>query len=80
MPTISDFVSVDDQIQFGKPVFKGSRVPVNSLFWHLEEGLTLDSFLNDFPTVTREQAEAAIAWTAKRFELPEILNDETFVG
>jgi len=31
-------------------------VPVESLFWHLEEGVTVDEFLEDFPSVTREQA------------------------
>ena len=40
----------------GTPVFRGTRVPIESLFDHLEEGVSLDEFLDDFPTVTREQA------------------------
>lgn len=80
MPKLSNFITVDENIQFGKPVFKGSRVPVKTLFWHLEKGISIDEFLEDFPTVSREQAEAAIEWTAKRFELPEIINDETALG
>ena len=80
MRTLSNYISVDKEIQFGKPVFKGTRVPVQSLFWHLEKNIPLNSFLEDFPSVTREQAEAVIEWSAKHFELPEIINDETFIG
>ena len=40
----------------GTPVFVGTRVPIKNLFDYLEGGDTLDIFLDDFPTVTREQA------------------------
>ena len=80
MKTISQFITVDSEIQFGKPVFKGTRVPVQSLFWHLEKGVRLGEFLQDFPTVSQKQAEAFIEWTAKHFEMPEIINDETVIG
>ncbi|MEM6286333.1 MAG: DUF433 domain-containing protein [Bacteroidota bacterium] len=42
----------------GTPVFTGTRVPVDSLIQHLRGGVTLDAFLDDFPSVSREQAEA----------------------
>ncbi|MEM0963692.1 MAG: DUF433 domain-containing protein [Bacteroidota bacterium] len=42
----------------GTPVFTGTRVPVDSLVQHLRAGVTLDAFLDDFPSVSREQAEA----------------------
>ena len=45
----------------GTPVFAGTRVPVRILMDYLEAGDRLDQFLDDFPTVTREQAEALIA-------------------
>ncbi|MES2331747.1 MAG: DUF433 domain-containing protein [Bacteroidota bacterium] len=80
MHTIRDYILVDQNVQFGKPVFKGSRVPVQSLFWHLEKGYDLDSFLEDFPSVARNQAEAVIEWTALHFALPEIIHDETLIG
>ncbi|WP_366090297.1 DUF433 domain-containing protein [Segetibacter sp.] len=38
MQTLSDYITVDQEIQFGKPVFKGTRVPVQSLFWHFGKG------------------------------------------
>ncbi len=80
MQTLSSFISVSPEVQFGKPVFKGTRVPVQSLFWHLEKGISLQSFLEDFPSVTKEQAEAVIECTGKHFEIPEIIEDETVIG
>lgn len=80
MQTLANYISVNNEIQFGKPVFKGTRVPVQSLFWHLEKNIPLSSFLEDFPSVKREQAEAVIEWSAKHFEFPEIINDETLIG
>jgi uncharacterized protein (DUF433 family) len=44
----------------GTPVFKGTRVPVKTLIDYLRAGDGLDDFLQDFPTVTREQAVAAL--------------------
>jgi uncharacterized protein (DUF433 family) len=80
MKKLSDYIVADKNIQFGKPVFKNTRVPVQSLFWHLEKGISLDEFLEDFPSVTRSQAEAVIEWTANHFSLPEIITDEAFIG
>lgn len=48
----------DPQIMGGTPVFTGTRVPVHTLVDHLASGVSLDEFLADFPTVTREQAVA----------------------
>ncbi|MEX2163304.1 MAG: DUF433 domain-containing protein [Sulfuricaulis sp.] len=50
----------DPQIQGGMPVFVGTRVPVKNLFDYLEAGDSLDQFLDDFPSVSREQAIAAL--------------------
>ena len=49
-------ITVDPDIVSGAPVFRGTRVPVDALLNNLEAGLTLDEFLDNFPTVTREQA------------------------
>jgi uncharacterized protein (DUF433 family) len=46
----------DDDILGGTPVFAGTRVPVQTLFDYLEEGDSLDEFLDDFPSVTRDHA------------------------
>lgn len=44
-----------DEILGGTPVFAGTRVPIQTLLDYLEAGYTLDEFLEDFPTVSREQ-------------------------
>jgi len=49
-------VTIDPAIHSGTPVFRGTRVPVDALISNLEAGLTLDEFLDNFPTVKREQA------------------------
>ena len=50
----------DPKILGGEPVFKGTRVPFKVLIDYLEGGDTLDQFLEQYPTVTRELAIAAI--------------------
>ena len=54
-------VARDPDVHGGEPVFAGTRVPVHILVDYLEGGEGLDLFLDQYPTVTREQAEAAIA-------------------
>jgi uncharacterized protein (DUF433 family) len=49
-------ITVDPDIVSGTPVFKGTRVPVEALLTNLEAGLSLDEFIENFPTVTRQQA------------------------
>jgi uncharacterized protein (DUF433 family) len=53
---IRELINIDKEILGGQPVFAGTRVPVESLFDHLEAGVSLDEFLADFPSVTRQQA------------------------
>lgn len=58
--TINNIINVDPDILGGQPVFAGTRVPVESLFDHLEAGVSLDEFLDEFPTVTKVQAIAML--------------------
>ena len=51
-------ISCDEEVMGGTPVFAGTRVPVESLIAHLKAGDRLDDFLEGFPTVSQEQAEA----------------------
>jgi uncharacterized protein (DUF433 family) len=52
---IKDLIEVDPEKMSGTPCFTGTRVPVTHLFDYLEAGDTLDHFLTDFPSVTRDQ-------------------------
>jgi uncharacterized protein (DUF433 family) len=56
----SPLIVVDPEIHSGTPVFRGSRVPVKTLFDHLEAGDSLEVFLDDFPSVSRELAVAVL--------------------
>ncbi|MDO9612455.1 MAG: DUF433 domain-containing protein [Serpentinimonas sp.] len=56
----SPLITVDPEIHSGTPVFAGTRVPIKSLFDHLEAGDPLEVFLDDFPSVTRQQAVAVL--------------------
>ena len=60
MTTQPAIVHSDPKILGGTPVFVGTRVPVQSLCDYLEAGDPLDRFLDQFPTVTRQQALAAL--------------------
>ncbi len=57
---IKDVVEVNPKKMSGTPVFIGTRVPIKNLFDYLEGGDSLDVFLDDFPTVTREQVQAVL--------------------
>lgn len=60
MENMKKYITIDPEVQHGQPVFSGTRVPVETLFWHLEKGISIDAFLEDFPSVTREQAIGVI--------------------
>lgn len=53
-------ITRSDDVMSGAVVFSGTRVPVQTLLDYVEEGDTLDSFLEDFPTVSREHAVAVL--------------------
>jgi uncharacterized protein (DUF433 family) len=52
----NDLITIDPDILGGTPVFKGTRVPVKTLFDYLEDNYSLDEFLECFPSVTRAMA------------------------
>lgn len=56
----SDVITVDQDILGGIPVFKGTRIPVKNLFDYLEEGDSLQDFLNDFDYVPKEYCLAVL--------------------
>ena len=55
MVKVRDYISSNKETLGGQPVFTGTRVPIETLFDHLEKGISVDEFLLDFPTVTKEQ-------------------------
>jgi uncharacterized protein (DUF433 family) len=57
---LNEAIVADPKILGGEPVFRGTRVPVASLFEHLESDGSLDEFLENFPTATRAAAVAVL--------------------
>jgi uncharacterized protein (DUF433 family) len=56
MASSDNVITRDPEVLGGTPVFRGTRVPFQALLDCLEGGQTLDDFLDDFPTVSRETA------------------------
>lgn len=63
---MESFVEVDLEKMSGAPVFTGTRVPIQNLFDCLRSGDSLEEFLEQFPTVTREQAEGVLELSQKK--------------
>jgi len=57
---MAEAISRDAEVMHGTPVFRGTRVPVQTLFESLEGGETLEDFLEGFPTVSRDSAIQAL--------------------
>jgi uncharacterized protein (DUF433 family) len=60
MVVLSQLITKDPDVLGGTPVFRGTRVPFQNLLDYLEAGQTIDEFLDDFPTVTRQTAVEAL--------------------
>ena len=65
MDNIKNIITIDPEILGGEPVFKNTRVPIETLFIHLEKGISLDEFLQDFPSVERNLVIAVIEIAGK---------------
>jgi len=60
MKGFKNIITVDKEVMGGQPVFKDTRVPIESLFMHLEKGVSVNEFLSDFPTVKKAQVIAIL--------------------
>ena len=66
----TEIIQSDPEILGGTPVFRGTRVPVRSLFDHLEGGESIDDFLEGFPSVRRDQVIALLEISQERVLQP----------
>jgi uncharacterized protein (DUF433 family) len=64
-------INIDPEIMSGTPVFEGTRVPIDALINNLADGVSLDEFLENFPTVSREQALAIIRFPLETIKVLE---------
>ena len=74
MADLKAIIHSDPEIHSGDPVFVGTRVPVRTLLDYIEGGDSLDVFLDNFPSVTREQASP---FSKRQLELPWRRSRET---
>ncbi len=64
----SDVLSSDPDVVSGAVVFKGTRVPVDSLFENVRGGMSLEEFFENYPTVERAQVDAVLALASQDIE------------
>lgn len=69
MLNLADIITISPDIQSGTPVFARTRVPVKILFDYLKNGDTIEEFLNDYPSVKREQVVQLIELLEKHYAL-----------
>ena len=65
----SNLIISNPEILGGKPVFKGTRVPVSNLIEYIESGYTIDNFLQGFPTVKKTQVKQVLKLFLKHIQL-----------
>jgi uncharacterized protein (DUF433 family) len=71
-------INIDDEILGGTPVFYGTRVPIKNLFDYLETGETIQTFIEDFNGVTKEQVIKVLEVSEKHFTQKSSLFYEDF--
>lgn len=74
---MKSLITVSPAIQSGTPVFAGTRVPVKNLFDYLKGGDSLDDFLDDFPSVSRDHAVAILDFAENVTTLRDLRHEET---
>jgi len=63
---LEDVLGTDPSVMHGKLCFRGTRVPLTVLLDNLEEGMGIDEFVEEYPSVTREQALAVVEWEQRQ--------------
>ena len=74
---MNQLITIHPDIQSGTPVFFNTRVPIRGLFDYLKGGHTIDEFIDDFPSVTHQQALALLDFVQSTVSFNTILNVQT---
>ena len=77
---IEELIDRNPEKMSGTPVFSGTRVPIKHLFDYLESGESLEEFLDQFPTVSREQAVAVLSGWGYKSNTIVYGPDDRFTG
>ncbi len=65
-PQLLNRIELNPKIMLGKPVIKGTRIPVEIILNKLSQDISIDEILNDYPRLSREDVQAAVAYAAMR--------------
>jgi len=68
-------INIDKETMGGTPVFYGTRVPIQTLFDYLEGGDKIEDFLDDYPSVNKEQTIEVLEMAMKTLTLEKVLNE-----
>ncbi len=66
-----DRINIDPKILFGKPVFKGTRIPISIVLKMLRDGATFQKIINEYPRLTEEDIKAALDYSVFIVDHPE---------
>lgn len=71
-----DRIEISPKIMVGKPVIKGTRIPVELILKMLSQGIATEEILGEYPQLTKEDIQAALAYGAKALEVEEVYSLE----
>ena len=66
MPSYQNYLSINPEIRFGKPIITGSRISVYDVLSWLAEGMSIPEIIEDFPELSKEQIMACLSYAADK--------------
>ncbi len=78
MKTLADLITISPEVQSGTPVFARTRVPIKILFDYIKAGESIEEFLTDYPSVSREQVVQWLDLLEKHYAYSP--NEESLAG
>jgi len=76
MQELSEFITIDPEICFGKPCIKGTRINVGDILKWLSIGMTIDEIIEDYPELQEKHIRAALAFAAVRDKITKVFVHE----
>ena len=70
---LSKYIIIDQNIRFGKPCIKGTRITVGDILQWLSEGISVSEILDDYPLLQEIHIKAALSFAARREEIVKVI-------
>ena len=68
-----EYIAINQEIRFGKPCIKGTRITVGDILQWLSEGISVQEILDDYPLLTEVHIKAALTFAARREEIVKVV-------